>query len=144
MQTVPRRGTCLQLLLSGAVALTASLVTASFAASVSPRGRSVPVAPAQFQEGSYRGYAVESFGAGYAVPELELAAATPQALRLAINGLLFRAATGIVDSEREAVYSAADLDRDGRLSRDEQLRCASALGSLPGATTAELRLYWGQ
>lgn len=93
---------------------------------------------------SYRGYRVEPLGAGLAVPELELAAANPQALYREVNTLLFRAARGRVDHEAEDRYASADLNGDGRLSELEVDTFARSISTRESKLSISgLLWYWG-
>ena len=93
---------------------------------------------------SYRGYRVVPLGAGLAVPELELAAASPQALYREVNTLLFRAASGRVDYAVEEQYAAADRNGDGILSENEIERFVRSLSAGErGVGLSGLLSYWG-
>ena len=101
-----------------------------------PQSGSIPV--------SYRGYRIQPLGAGLAVPELELAAATPQALYREVNTLLFRALHGGVDVAAEKLYATADRDGDGLLSGDEIDRFVrTARPGERGVDISGLLSYWG-
>ncbi len=71
----------------------------------------------------YRGYAVEedrvTSGSLYTVASLGIAAPTLRSAYLAVNARLFERRTRIRDPRLEAIYAAADSDRNGHLSWQE-------------------------
>ncbi len=70
---------------------------------------------------THRGVAITATPVGeegwrYTAGVLGLETRTRRGMHLAINGVLFRRASGIADAELEKRYAAADADRDGSLS----------------------------
>jgi hypothetical protein len=109
-----------------------------------PPSRNLPAAWHGTFPGSYRGYRVEPLGAGLAVPELELAAASPQSLYRQVNTLLYRASSGRVDTAAEECYSAADRNGDGLLSKNEIDRFVRTVSADKGRFgISGLLSYWG-
>ncbi len=67
----------------------------------------------------YRGYDIEKIETGYISRELGIAAADADSLCRSISVLMYRAATGRVDRDKEKGFLKADLDRNLTITREE-------------------------